>query len=102
MMQIFPGTYSCHVTNEVGDSECSLDVTEEILAGGVMDLVIIFIVSVIVVMIVVVIFVVLCYLCWRRGQQDPDFKGQKEMHDVVRLNISFQPTSKKKTAKVNF
>ena len=68
------------MTNKVGDSECSLDVTEEILARGVMDLVIIFIVSIIVVMIVVVILAFLCYLCWRRGQQDPDFKGQKKMH----------------------
>ena len=68
------------MTNSVGDSECSLDVTEEILAGGVMDLVIIFIVSIIVVMIVVVILAFLCYLCWRRSQQDPDFKGQKKMH----------------------
>jgi len=75
------GTYTCHVTNKVGDSECSLDVTEEILAGGVMDLVIIFIVSIIVVMIVVVILAVLCYLCWRRSQQDPDFKADIKKED---------------------
>ena len=91
------------MTNKVGDSECSLDVTEEILAGGVMDLVIIFIVSIIVVMIVVVILAFLCYLCWRRGQQDPNFKGQKKIDACrIKLTFVFQPTSKKKTAKVNF
>ena len=82
MMSISTGMYTCHVTNEVGSSECSLEVTEEILAGGVLDLVIIFIVSIIVVMIVVVVIAVLCYFCWRRSRQDPDLRGQKEMHDV--------------------
>ena len=74
----FQGMYTCHVTNEIGNSECSFEVTEEILAGGVMDLVIIFIVSIIVVMIIVVIIAVLCYLCWRRSQQDPDLVGRKK------------------------
>ena len=80
--QYFSGMYTCHVTNEIGNSECNLEVTEEILAGGVMDLVIIFIVSIIVVMIIVVIIAVLCYLCWRRSQQDPDLTGRKEDADV--------------------
>ena len=74
--------YTCHVNNEIGNSECSLEVTEEILAGGVLDLVIIFIVSIIVVMIIVVIIAVLCYLCWRRSQQDSDSTGRKYDADV--------------------
>ena len=71
------------MSNEVGDTECSLSVTEEILAGDVMDLVIIFIVSILVVMMVAVMIAVLCYLCWRRRGRSPDLMGQKEMHNVI-------------------
>ena len=71
------------MSNEVGDTECSLSVTSEILAGDVMDLVIIFIVSILVVMMVAVMIAVLCYLCWRRRGRSPDLMGQKERHNVI-------------------
>jgi len=63
------GVYSCLVRNEVGEGECLFGVTEDVLAGDVGDLILIFIVTIIIVMIVVIISAILCYLCWRRRQK---------------------------------
>jgi len=63
------GVYSCFVRNEVGEGECFFGVTEDVLAGDVGDLILIFIVTIIIVMFVVIICVIVCYLCWRRRQK---------------------------------
>ena len=39
------------MSNEIGDGECVLDVTEDVLRGGVLDLIIIFIISIIIAMV---------------------------------------------------
>jgi len=60
------------VSNEIGDGECVLDVTEDVLRGGVLDLIIIFIISIIIAMVVVVLLAIVCYLCYRNTKRSDD------------------------------
>ena len=87
---IFEGLYTCFVSNEIGDGECVLDVTEDVLRGGVLDLIIIFIISIIIAMVVVVLLAIVCYLCYRNTKRSDD-KGiilvNQEIQLINRKNL---------------
>ena len=87
------GVYYCYVANEIGESECQLEVTEEVLHGDVVDLIIIFIVSIIIAMIIFIVLAVLCYCCWKHRNRNYDQPGAyMRINYFLFIIISFQWT----------
>ena len=78
------GLCTCRADNEIGDNECSFEVTEAVLRGNTLDPIIIFIVSIILAMLIVTGLAAVFYICCSRRNRHQD-QGEAEMSTEIFL-----------------